>query len=200
MTVDIITASTFITWLSAATIATDRRVRIGGVYYMVSRPLGVESGGAIGLPLYMVLAFSAALSPRSALRRALQPSREFSHTADHCGQRTAPGVRRPGVPDGARTHGPVLSHPRRLSCARSTGVRRAPLPWLVPPRGGVRLGRAQAEYDRSRRQEWADVRDGYCWMVGSFHRAGINRCGRARRRLGCRGAEAGLCMVGREAG
>lgn len=68
MTVDIITASTFITWLSAATIATDRRVRIGGVYHMVSRPLGVESGGTIGLPLYMVLAFSAALSPRSALR------------------------------------------------------------------------------------------------------------------------------------
>ncbi len=55
------TSITFLTSLSIATIATDRRVRIGGAYYMISRSLGVESGGAIGLPLYMALALSVAL-------------------------------------------------------------------------------------------------------------------------------------------
>ena len=55
------TSITFLTALSIATIATDRRVRIGGAYYMISRCLGVESGGAIGLPLYMAIALSVAL-------------------------------------------------------------------------------------------------------------------------------------------
>ena len=55
------TSITFLTALSISTIATDRRVRIGGAYYMISRSLGVESGGAIGLPLYTALALSVAL-------------------------------------------------------------------------------------------------------------------------------------------
>jgi amino acid transporter len=42
-------------------IATDRRVRAGGAYYMISRSLGVETGGAGGIPVYFALAFSVAL-------------------------------------------------------------------------------------------------------------------------------------------
>lgn len=59
--VTISTAITFLTALSISAIATDQRVRIGGAYYMISRSLGIESGGAIGIPLYIALAFSVAL-------------------------------------------------------------------------------------------------------------------------------------------
>ncbi|MEX1212638.1 MAG: Na-K-Cl cotransporter [Balneolaceae bacterium] len=59
--VTISTSITFLTALSIASIATDQRVRIGGAYYMISRSLGLESGGAIGIPLYIALAFSVAL-------------------------------------------------------------------------------------------------------------------------------------------
>ncbi len=59
--VTISTGITFLTALSIAAIATDQRVRIGGAYYMISRSLGIESGGAIGIPLYIALALSVAL-------------------------------------------------------------------------------------------------------------------------------------------
>lgn len=55
------TAVTFVTALSMASIATDRRVRTGGAYYMISRSLGLETGGAVGIPLYFALALSMAL-------------------------------------------------------------------------------------------------------------------------------------------
>ena len=55
------TAITFLTALSIASIATDQRVRGGGAYYMISRSLGIESGGAIGIPLYIAQALSVAL-------------------------------------------------------------------------------------------------------------------------------------------
>lgn len=55
------TAITFLTSLSIASIATDQRVRIGGAYYMISRSLGIESGGAVGIPLYFAQALSVAL-------------------------------------------------------------------------------------------------------------------------------------------
>ncbi|WP_018127428.1 hypothetical protein [Balneola vulgaris] len=55
------TAITFLTALSIASIATDQRVRTGGAYYMISRSLGIESGGAIGIPLYLAQALSVAL-------------------------------------------------------------------------------------------------------------------------------------------
>lgn len=55
------TAITFLTALSIAAIATDQRVRIGGAYYMISRSLGIESGGAIGIPLYIAQGLSVAL-------------------------------------------------------------------------------------------------------------------------------------------
>lgn len=55
------TSITFLTSLSIAAIATDQRVRVGGAYYMISRSLGIETGGAIGIPLYLAQALSVAL-------------------------------------------------------------------------------------------------------------------------------------------
>lgn len=44
---------TFITGLSASAIATNIQVGVGGEYFLVSRSLGLEPGGAIGIPLYL---------------------------------------------------------------------------------------------------------------------------------------------------
>jgi len=55
------TAITFLTALSIAAIATDQRVRTGGAYYMISRSLGIEAGGAIGIPLFLAQGLSVAL-------------------------------------------------------------------------------------------------------------------------------------------
>lgn len=44
---------TTITALSASAIATNMRVGVGGEYYMISRSLGLELGGAIGIPLFL---------------------------------------------------------------------------------------------------------------------------------------------------
>ncbi|MEM9538279.1 MAG: Na-K-Cl cotransporter [Cyanobacteria bacterium P01_E01_bin.42] len=55
------TSITFLTSLSVSAIATDRVVRVGGAYYMISRSLGIETGGAVGIPLYFAQAFSVAL-------------------------------------------------------------------------------------------------------------------------------------------
>ncbi len=55
------TAITFLTALSVSAIATDRVVRGGGAYYMISRSLGIETGGAVGIPLYFAQAISVAL-------------------------------------------------------------------------------------------------------------------------------------------
>jgi len=55
------TSVTFVTALSMASIATDRRVGGGGAYFMISRSLGIETGGAVGIPLYFALALSMAL-------------------------------------------------------------------------------------------------------------------------------------------
>ncbi|WP_072619563.1 amino acid permease [Spirulina major] len=55
------TGITFITALSVSAIATDRVIRVGGAYYMISRSLGIETGGAVGIPLYFAQALSVAL-------------------------------------------------------------------------------------------------------------------------------------------
>ncbi len=52
---------TFLTALSVAAIATDQRVKGGGAYFMISRSLGIEVGGAVGIPLFIALALSVAL-------------------------------------------------------------------------------------------------------------------------------------------
>ncbi|MDE5103681.1 MAG: amino acid permease, partial [Trichodesmium sp. St19_bin2] len=55
------TVITLLTSLSVSAIATDRIVRGGGAYYMISRSLGLETGGAVGIPLYFAQALSVAL-------------------------------------------------------------------------------------------------------------------------------------------
>lgn len=52
---------TFITGLSASAISTNMKVGIGGEYYMVSRSLGIQLGGAIGIPLFLCRTFSLTL-------------------------------------------------------------------------------------------------------------------------------------------
>jgi amino acid transporter len=54
------TAITFFTGLSLAAIATNMRIGAGGAYYIISRSLGPEVGGAIGLPLFLAQALGIA--------------------------------------------------------------------------------------------------------------------------------------------
>lgn len=61
---------TFITGLSAAAIATNIKVGVGGVYYLISRSLGLETGGAIGM-LFLLAAHSALPFTLSALQNLL---------------------------------------------------------------------------------------------------------------------------------
>jgi amino acid transporter len=59
--VTLASAITFLTGLSVSAISTDQQIRTGGAYYMISRSLGVEVGGAVGIPLYLAQALSMAL-------------------------------------------------------------------------------------------------------------------------------------------
>jgi len=52
---------TISTTLSFSSVATNGRVGAGGAYYIVSRSLGLESGGSIGLPLFLSQTFSVTL-------------------------------------------------------------------------------------------------------------------------------------------
>ncbi len=52
---------TTLTSLSLSAIATNTRVRGGGAYYLISRSLGVEFGGAIGLVFFLAQAISVAM-------------------------------------------------------------------------------------------------------------------------------------------
>ncbi len=54
-------AISFATGMSLSAIATNMNVKAGGAYYLVSRSLGLEIGGSIGLPLYFSQALSVAL-------------------------------------------------------------------------------------------------------------------------------------------
>ncbi|MCB0044186.1 MAG: amino acid permease [Caldilineaceae bacterium] len=51
---------TLLTGLSLSAIATSMKVRTGGNYYMISRSLGLEIGGSIGIPLFLSQAISVA--------------------------------------------------------------------------------------------------------------------------------------------
>ncbi len=64
MTIGIIAVAHVIsvtTGLSVSSIATDKRVRIGGNYYIISRSLGLSIGGTLGIALFVGLSFSVSL-------------------------------------------------------------------------------------------------------------------------------------------
>jgi amino acid transporter len=54
-------AITTLTTLSLSAIATNTRVKGGGAYYLISRSLGVEFGGAIGVLFFLAQAISVAM-------------------------------------------------------------------------------------------------------------------------------------------
>ncbi len=54
-------AITFLTSLSLSAISTNTRVKGGGAYYLISRSLGVEFGGAIGVVFFFAQAISVAM-------------------------------------------------------------------------------------------------------------------------------------------
>jgi amino acid transporter len=49
------------TGLSVSSVATDKKVKAGGTYYVISRSLGLPIGGALGLALFVALSFSVSL-------------------------------------------------------------------------------------------------------------------------------------------
>ncbi|WP_298366810.1 amino acid permease [uncultured Lutibacter sp.] len=49
------------TGLSVSSVATDKKIGAGGVYYVLSRSMGIPIGGSIGITLYIGTAFSIAL-------------------------------------------------------------------------------------------------------------------------------------------
>lgn len=51
----------FSTSLSVASLATDKTVKTGGTYFMISRSLGLPIGGTLGLALFVGLSFSVSL-------------------------------------------------------------------------------------------------------------------------------------------
>ena len=49
------------TGLSISSIATDKKIKTGGIYYILSRSLGLPMGGAIGITIFIGTALSIAL-------------------------------------------------------------------------------------------------------------------------------------------
>ena len=52
---------TFLTSLSMSSITTNIRIKAGGAFSIISQSLGLEAGGAIGIPLYLAQAFAVAM-------------------------------------------------------------------------------------------------------------------------------------------
>lgn len=59
--------TTFLTVLSSNAIATNGKIRTGGVYYLISRSLGPATGGSIGILYYLATTFSSAMSILGAI-------------------------------------------------------------------------------------------------------------------------------------
>jgi len=49
------------TGLSVSSVATDKKIGAGGIYYVLSRSMGVPIGGSIGIAIYVGTALSIAL-------------------------------------------------------------------------------------------------------------------------------------------
>ena len=49
------------TGLSISSIATDKKIKAGGIYYLLSRSLGLPMGGSIGITLFIATALSISL-------------------------------------------------------------------------------------------------------------------------------------------
>jgi len=47
------------TGLSVSSVATDKKIGAGGIYYVLSRSMGIPFGGSIGIALYVGTAFSS---------------------------------------------------------------------------------------------------------------------------------------------
>ncbi|MEZ5243919.1 MAG: hypothetical protein R2707_02390 [Acidimicrobiales bacterium] len=54
------TSVSILTSISLATVATNMKVRGGGEYFLISRTLGIEFGGAVGVVLYLAISVSIA--------------------------------------------------------------------------------------------------------------------------------------------
>ncbi len=52
---------TFVTTISFSSVATNTKLGVGGAYFIISRSLGLELGGAIGVPLFLSQALSVTL-------------------------------------------------------------------------------------------------------------------------------------------
>lgn len=67
------------TGLSISSIATDKKIRAGGIYYILSRSLGLPMGGAIGITLFIGTALSISLYLVGFAENFLgiEPIREF---------------------------------------------------------------------------------------------------------------------------
>ncbi len=77
----------FSTGLSISSIATDKRIEKGGIYYMLSRSLGLPMGGTIGIALFIGTAFSISLYIIGFVESflyfpQLEPFREYLHIGD----------------------------------------------------------------------------------------------------------------------
>jgi amino acid transporter len=59
--------TTFLTVLSMNAIATNGKIRTGGVYYLISRSLGPATGGCIGILDYLANTFTSAMSILGAI-------------------------------------------------------------------------------------------------------------------------------------
>ena len=59
--ISLATAITFFTSLSMSSIVTNIRIKAGGAFSIISQSLGLEAGGAIGIPLYIAQALAVAM-------------------------------------------------------------------------------------------------------------------------------------------
>ena len=64
---------TTLTAFSLSAVATNLRMRVGGVYFMISRVLGPDFGGSIGITLFIAQAVSVAFYTIGFARRIPSP-------------------------------------------------------------------------------------------------------------------------------